>query len=124
MEKKVLPLTLVKFIYEFKTLVINGEYPNVYSCQVCGEKENLHAFSMKHRGLVCDKCREKEGGDTLQSSSIYTMQYIISTPIEKLYSFKLSDEVQEELVQLMRIYRKRYFTHVFKSEEFLEKSMW
>lgn len=124
MEKKVLPLTLVKFIYEFKTLVINGEYPNVYSCQVCGEKENLHAFSMKHRGLVCDKCREKEGGDTLQSSSIYTMQYIISTPIEKLYSFKLSDEVQEELVKLMRIYRKRYFTHVFKSEEFLEKSMW
>lgn len=124
MEKKVLSLSLIKFIYEFKTLVINGEYPNVYTCQVCGKKEDLHAFSMKHRGLLCDSCREKEGGEVLQSSSIYTMQYIVSTPVEKMYTFKLSEGVQSELIELMRIYRKRYFTHVFKSEEFLEKSMW
>ena len=39
MEKKVLSLSLIKFIYEFKTLVINGEYPNVYTCQVCGKKK-------------------------------------------------------------------------------------
>ena len=30
-------------------------------------------------------------------------------------------ECSLELIELMRIYRKRYFTHVFKSEEFLEK---
>jgi len=124
MEKKVLSLPLIKFIYEFKTLVINGEYPNVFQCQVCGVETELHSFSMKYRGMVCDKCREKEGGQVLHPSSIYTLQYIVSTPVEKLYRFKLAPEVEKELVELLSAYRKRYFHHLYKSEEFLEKCPW
>ena len=32
---------LVKVIYELRVLVVNGEYPNVFSCMKCGKKENL-----------------------------------------------------------------------------------
>ena len=48
-------------------------------------------------------------------STRYTMQYIISTPVEKLYSFTVSDEVLKELKMIMKEYMAFYVHHEFKS---------
>jgi hypothetical protein len=43
------------------------------------------------------------------------MQYIISTPVARLYSFTVSEEVLKELKMIMKEYMAYYVHHDFKS---------
>ena len=61
-----------------------------------------------------------EGGNPLDGATRYAMQFVISTPIEKLYTFQLSPRVMEEFLGLIKSYRQHNWEHTFKSEEFLE----
>ena len=81
---------LVRSIFELKAIMINGEFPGV----------------------------SQEAG--LQESAVYTVDYIMRTPVEKLYSFTVSEEVLHEL----RVFNRRLCAKIldrnFKSLEILE----
>lgn len=81
---------LIKCIYELKAIVVNGEFP----------------------GIPTDV--------QLQESTIYALQYIASSSIEKLYTFTVTDSVLEELGKVAAIYRKQFLGHEFKSLEILK----
>ena len=108
---------LVRYIYELKTLVVNGEYPNVFNCCNCGGDEETGWFSVKGRGN-CVHAAE----DALEicSATRYTLQFIVSTPIEKLYTFMVSEEVLTEVEMVMRRYMTLHVEKRFKSLEILE----
>lgn len=114
---------LVRAIFELKAMAVNGVGPNVFSCIRCGSKEKLHNFSVKQGGILCEECHAVEK-DTLllQESTVYTMQYIISSRVEKLYSFTVSSEVLAELVNLLKPYLERYAGHTFKSLKILQEA--
>lgn len=57
--------------------------------------------------------------DTLSSSARYTVDFIVNTPVEKLYTFAVSDEVLKKLSDLSDEYRERFTDRKFKSLEFL-----
>ncbi|MCR4674836.1 MAG: DNA repair protein RecO [Lachnospiraceae bacterium] len=120
LEKKKIDAGLVKLVYELKTMTINGDEPNVFQCLSCGVQEDINFFSMNHRGCVCRNCYEKDGGEALKDSVLYAMQFIISTPPEKLFSFTLGEDAYNQLKDLITRYRRRYMEHLFKSERFLE----
>lgn len=111
---------LVRAIFELKMLVLQGIYPNMFSCQKCGKKEELQFFSLQRAGMVCRDCREGENGRRLDGSTIYTMQYIIATEISKLFTFAVTAEVLKELTEVLEAYRNKYVAHNFKSEQFLD----
>ena len=52
-------------------------------------------------------------------AAIYTMQYIISTPIETIYTFTVSDDVLNNLKSIIERYRNQYIDRRFKSLEIL-----
>jgi len=110
---------LLRNIYDLKTWVIDGEYPNVFSCMCCGKKDNLKAFSIKRHGMICKECFETESGMEISGSTLYAMQFIVSSSLEKLYTFVLNDETEEELTRILDAYRLNYRSHKYKSEEFL-----
>ncbi len=85
-----IPNELVQYIYEMKTLVVNGEFPGVIA------------------------------GHDLLDSTIYTIQYVQNSPIEKLYTFTVSEEVLRQLERECEVYRKKYIGHNFKSLEILK----
>lgn len=115
--------SLLRSVYELKTMAINGEYPNVFSCLRCGKKDKLFFFSMKMRGCICEDCQKQAGGTPLDPSVLYAMQYIIFAPVRRLYTFVLAPETEQKLAQLLKAYRSRYESHRFKSEEFLRFSV-
>lgn len=87
---KSIPDPLIRYIYELKVLVINGECPSDFDeLQVC-------------------------------ESTRYTLQYIAASPIEKLYTFNVSEQVLGELGSVLRRYRDTYMEGHFKSLEILE----
>lgn len=111
---------LVRYIYELKMFALNGEYPDVFSCAECGNKEQLTGFSVEKSGAVCRECVGKVADAIeLNTSTFYTMQYIISSPIDKLYSFTVSEQVLSELAMVMGRWRSRYIDKTFKSLEIL-----
>ncbi len=110
---------LVRRIYELKTLTLYGVYPNVFSCVKCGKKEDLHWFDPRDRGVLCDGCRGKHTGYPLDAAALYTLQYIISSPIEKLYTFRVTEPVFDMISRCLDAYLKLYVDREFKTLAFL-----
>lgn len=120
LSKGKMPRQQVRLAFDFKTLVLNGDYPNVFACGFCGREEDLSFYSTAHRSLVCAKCRDKDRVTAISSSALYALQFIAATGASKLFSFKLTDAVEREVAAIIRAYYKRYVRHTFQSEAFLE----
>lgn len=111
------PKELVRAVFELKAITINGEGPTVFSCIHCHKKEPLQFFSVVRGGMFCDDCKKSVNGVEILDATRYTIQYIVASPIEKLYSFAVSDEVLGELCSLVSEYMSYYVRHSFKSLE-------
>lgn len=81
---------LVKCIFELKAIAVNGEFP----------------------GIPSDR--------ELMESTVYALQYIAASPVEKLYTFTVTDEVLAQLQKIAMEYTKRFLNHDFKSLEILK----
>ncbi len=80
---------LVQCIFEMKAMVINGEFP----------------------GMPMD--------GIWQESTQYAIAYIMTSTIEKLYTFTVSEAVLDEMIRISERYRLRYIDREFKSLEML-----
>lgn len=120
-ENPKIPNPLVRRVFELKLMTLNGEYPQVFECVRCGRKEELVTFSLGRSGVLCTECcREDKAGVPVSASLLYTMQYVISSPIGKMYSFTVTDEVLREFERLMDRYVGLYTDKKFKSLEILK----
>ncbi len=134
---------LVRHIFELRFMAVNGEMPQVESCVLCGREEMLKEprgwFSPSEGGICCEECRRKRIGEKeafraenggkyepeqdgvwISTSTIYTMQYILATPLNKLFTFTVSEEVLSELSEVMEQFLNKHVGHKMKSEEMLE----
>lgn len=89
LQSPTLPSHLVQYIFEIRALAIQGEYPGL-----------------------------PRKGDWLDSTS-YTIDFIVTTPIEKLYTFLVSEEVLRQLKQIVELFRHKYIDRQMKSLEML-----
>ncbi len=87
--KDSIPNKLVRCIFELRALLIEGEYP--------GAPQDLR----------------------LSESCLYALDYISQTPLERLYTFNVTEEVLDELCRVVRLFRKRYIDRPLKSLEML-----
>ena len=116
-----IPNLLIRRIFELKASCINGEGPQVFQCVRCQKREGQMVFSAREGGIICQDCREKiSDGIPLDNSTLYTMQYIESSTVEKLYTFTVSEAVLETLSRILERYCLLYVDKRFKSLEILE----
>ncbi|MDE7272941.1 MAG: DNA repair protein RecO [Lachnospiraceae bacterium] len=81
---------LVRYVFELKSIMLNGEFPGL------------------------------SAGDNLMETTAYTVDYIMKTPVEKLFSFHVKEEVLQELGLYSRRICERSMDRNFKSLEILE----
>ncbi len=81
---------LVRAIFEIKSIVINGEFP----------------------GIPTDK--------KLSDGCVHAIEYVVNTPVEKLFSFKLEEEVLVEFKDIATYYRSRMLDKTFKSLQIID----
>ncbi len=84
---------LILYIFEIKSLVVNGEFP----------------------GIPANK--------SLSQDTLYTIDYVVKSGLDRLYTFVVSDEVLKELAVCVVEYRKRYMGHEFHSLEILNATI-
>lgn len=80
---------LVRQIYEIKMLVVNGLFPGLPGNKV-----------------YCDGTK-------------YTVDFIVNTQIEHLFTFAVNENVLDELIEINEIYKKRFYDKEFKSIKLL-----
>lgn len=120
--KGTIPYALIRIIYELKVFVINGEYPEVFSCMKCGKKLKEGYFYVNRGGVLCEDCSSPVNEeDYIGESALYTMQYIISSDISRLYTFIVTEEVLDQLQRIMKRYCMHYVDRKFKSLDVLEE---
>ena len=81
---------LVQCIFEIKAIVVNGEFPDV------------------------------PADGSLSESTLYTMQYIVQSSIEKLYTFTVTEDVLKQLRAVCEGYRRKFMDREFKSLEIIQ----
>lgn len=115
-------LELIRSIYEYRTMVINGVYPNLFECSVCKGKDNLIALNNNLEGVKCKSCTI-DGYDEcrpINASTLYALQYVMSSTINKLFSFELTPDVEEEFIRTVERFKLKYLDYEFKSALFLK----
>ncbi len=118
---KNIPNKLVRYIYELRLIAENGECPELFSCRECGSREGIDTFAISREGVLCAGCHSVAGDKIrIGQSTLYTLQYIVSTPLEKLFKFTVSDEVLAELGRVVSQVCDKTFDKVMKSAEMLQ----
>lgn len=90
-ENKSLDNRLVRTVFEMKILCVNGEFPGI--------PNDIN---------VSETCK-------------YAINYIVNTPVEKLYTFSVNESVLEELAKISARYLKMIVDKKFKSMELLNE---
>ncbi len=113
---------LVCIIFELRAMVQNGEYPQMFACVHCKQAKEFTAFSVRENGMVCDLCRRQVADAVpIMDSTIYALQYIVASPVERLYTFQVSETVLLELKRILKQYRNQRMDRKMKSLEILEE---
>lgn len=120
LEKETLDNRLVRRIFELRALLAEGEYPNLFFCQHCKKEEELAWFSTSKQGMLCKECGPGTDGVRLEETELYTMQYILSAKLERLYTFAVSGQVLQKLEQILDRYFAAQTDHEFRSLEILK----
>lgn len=120
LENDALDNRLVRRIYELRVLLAEGVYPNLFSCQSCGRREQLTRFSVKRGGMLCQNCAADESAMALGGSALYAMQYVLSSEPGRLYTFAVSEEVLKTLERAVGSFFSGQVSHTFKSLEILK----
>lgn len=121
LERGKVPAKLIRCIYEIRILTAFGEGMQVFHCANCGSAEDLIWFSSIKGGCLCDNCRNYSVDKIrLADGALYTLQFIISTPVEKLFSFLVSKEVLKQLQKISSHFLRQYTREEFKSLEMLD----
>ena len=114
---------------------ILGFMPDVISCNKCGEKNGDFFFDIMAGGIECKNCRrEAEMRRELPESPHETrvicilsegakmaLGYAIYSPLDKLFSFKISDEDMHIFSRAAEEYLLNQIGHTYKTLEFYKK---
>ena len=111
---------LVRRVFELRLMLCAGEAPELSCCVAGGETEGLTGFSSSAGGAVCSQHGTAGHGILpLSADTRYTMQTVLSKPVEKLYTFTVNDTVLTEFERIMDDYYRVRVGRKFKSLELL-----
>lgn len=105
--KDVVPYRLIRYVFELKTIALYGEAPLAEGCFYSGSRDGLISERTSAGFEVCE-------------STLYTVQYILSTPASGLFSFTVNDRVLDELGRISSDFLGRHVDRPMKSREILE----
>ncbi len=111
-------LDFILGVFKLRLLAILGFTPRITQCVNCKEKTNLEYFSIKDNGMKCNICGKQDKSTiSITESTKNAIQYVITAPPKKLYSFILKDESLEEFKLITKIYFNEKLEKEYKVEE-------
>lgn len=121
LKKENIPNALIRYVFELKMMVLHGSYPMCFECGGCHKEEDILYFSAARATVYCKDCvKDAPDAISITQSTLYALQYVITTPIAKLFSFTVTEEVLTELRMIMGRLSLLTIDRELKSLEMLE----
>lgn len=128
-------LDKIKAAFEIRAASIIGFMPDVIACATCGEKLGNFYFEIMAGTLKCYACKEKnekmraEPENPHESQTVCILSegakialgYCIYSPLEKIFSFKISDEDMQLFSRAAEEYLVNQLERSFKSLDFYKE---
>ena len=125
----------VKAVFEIRAASILGFMPEVLQCGSCEERYGDFYFDIMGGAIQCSVCRAKaqrsgiESPDPHESRIIavlsegakIAMGYAIHSPIEKVFSFNISDDDMHLFSKATELYLLNQLGHGFKTLDFYKE---
>lgn len=109
----------IKAITELRLLALSGYMPNLVACEHCGEFETpTMYFDMEHGLLYCENCVSPDVPLALNLTVVTAMRHIVFSKLEKLYNFKLTDDLLQDLAYVTESYLKIKTERKYKTLDF------
>ncbi len=106
--------------FEVKLLKHTGYGLNLETCCHCGRKlEISNLIDIQYYGVVCSDC-DRNSAVTVSFSAINILKYLIKIPLENVCRLSISDQVKEELENLMSLFITQSFSKKPNSLEFIK----
>lgn len=129
-------LAKIKAAFEIRAMAIIGYMPDVLACRNCDEKSGEFFFDIMSGNIECYACHEEashiHSPDTydereariiriLTEGAKIALGYCIYSPLERLFSFNISDEDMTYLAGATEEYLLNQLERSFKSLEFYKE---
>ena len=102
---------LIKGVYEWRVLRSQGVFPALRGCIECGREDDPDfSLDVGGGGLICTSCRRRRESlaalskgeqhnvfSMLTPAALHAIRFTLSTPMEKMLSFRLEDKGDEAL---------------------------
>lgn len=128
-------LEKIKAAFEIRTAAIIGFMPDVLSCSICGERLGVFYFDIMGGTIKCYACCERERSQRkepedphnshiisiLSEGAKIALGYCIHCPIEKIFSFAISDEDMSIFARASEDYLINQLERSFKTLDFYKE---
>lgn len=122
-------LPLIKASFEMRAISILGFMPELHGCNSCGKENGDFMLYVMDGIVLCDECRvekdflppaegENRIVEILSQASLSAMRYVISSPLEKLFSFRLDAQDLHLFSKAAESYLTNHLERGFKSLSF------
>ena len=99
-----IPKALVRTVFELKLLAVNGLMPAFEVCPKCGKKLENGIFSPALMQPLCADCGGSDTRCPLSKSTVYALEFIRLSPVNRLFTFRVTEEVQRELSDVTELF--------------------
>lgn len=114
----------IKPLFELRLMSLCGFMPNLIGCSHCLKYESDEMYLDAQAGeLICGDCAKSDGIDMSRSALVTppvltAMRHIVFSDMNKLFSFKISQESTEMLGSVTEWYVKDKLEHHFETLDF------
>ena len=124
-------LRIIKCAFELRSASIEGFMPDLSGCSYCQKESENGYFDAIEGAFLCDVCKRKNNlvSDVYENmnlspvvyidkSVIDAMRFIISAPIERVFSFNLPDQELDVLSKVCETFVAHQLERGFKTLDF------
>lgn len=119
LDNKERSVEFLKLLFEFRLVCEIGLIPNLIGCCECYEfQSNSMYFDILNGKLYCSECFDKEldyHTIRISDSELHVLRHIALTDFNRLFNFKISDELQSSVGKITEKYTLAHFDHDFKT---------
>lgn len=107
----------IKAVTELKLLTLAGFAPAIGECNKCGDTGGgKGAFDTRNGKFCCEKCGN--AGTKISAGVMMAMRHIVSSPVDRIYSFSVPLDDEKILMQICEEYLLNTLGKSFKTLDF------
>ncbi len=123
LDKKLVSWAAAVCYFVQRLLYIEGIYPSIENCVICGSRSALTAFSLNDGGVVCASCAKEHGAKRIDSgvlNALYKMVNILPRDIEKV---SIDKRIEKKLASVLIEYFEHALQKPLKSSRFIKDAL-